>query len=99
MATVLTLGLSVGFVLLLLSLGSALGTLETDPGALGRRYQLTAALPPSLTPLDTALVMLRDGLEPVAPTDVALADAEVRKYVVGHREKTQGRSGGTAGDA
>ncbi len=45
-ATVITLGLSIGFVLLLLSLASALKALETDPGALGRRYQLTANLPP-----------------------------------------------------
>lgn len=46
-ATVLTLGLSVGFVLLMLALASELSTLETDPGALGKRYQLTASLPPS----------------------------------------------------
>lgn len=46
-ATVLTLGLSVGFVLLMLALASELSTLQTDPGALGKRYQLTAALPPS----------------------------------------------------
>ena len=47
LATVLTLGLSAAFVLLLLSLASELNALQTDPGALGRRYQLTAALPPS----------------------------------------------------
>ena len=41
-ATVITLGLSTAFVLLMLSLASALSTLETDPGALGKRYQLTA---------------------------------------------------------
>ena len=46
-ATVLTLGLSAAFVLLMLSLASELSALQTDPGALGRRYQLTAALPPS----------------------------------------------------
>ena len=42
----ITLGLSIAFILLLLSLASALSALETDPGALGRRYQLTAQLPP-----------------------------------------------------
>ena len=47
-STVLTLGLSAAFVLLLLALASALSSLETDPGALGRRYQLTASGPPSL---------------------------------------------------
>lgn len=50
LATVVTLGLSAAFVLLLLSLATALNSLETDPGALGRRYQLTAAGPPSLVP-------------------------------------------------
>jgi ABC-type lipoprotein release transport system permease subunit len=49
-ATALTLGLSTGFVLLMLALASALATLETDPSALGKRYQLTAAAPPSLAP-------------------------------------------------
>jgi ABC-type antimicrobial peptide transport system permease subunit len=44
-ATVLTLGTSTAFVLLLLALVSALSALETDPGALGKRYQLTASLP------------------------------------------------------
>ena len=44
-ATVLTLGTSTAFVLLLLALASALSALETDPGALGKRYQLTALLP------------------------------------------------------
>jgi ABC-type antimicrobial peptide transport system permease subunit len=45
LATATTLGLSVGFVLLLLALASELSTLQTDPSALGERYQLTAALP------------------------------------------------------
>jgi ABC-type antimicrobial peptide transport system permease subunit len=44
-ATVLTLGTSTAFVLLLLALAGALSALETDPGALGKRYQLTASLP------------------------------------------------------
>ncbi len=46
-ATVAALGFSTGFVLLLLALASALSSLETDPQALGKRYQLTAALPAS----------------------------------------------------
>ena len=46
-ATALTLGLSTAFVLLMLALASTLSSLETDPGALGKRYQLTAYLPPS----------------------------------------------------
>jgi ABC-type antimicrobial peptide transport system permease subunit len=46
-ATATTLGASTAFVLLMLALASALATLETDPQALGKRYQLTAALPPS----------------------------------------------------
>jgi ABC-type lipoprotein release transport system permease subunit len=39
------LGCSVAFVLLMLALASGLAALETDPQALGKRYQLTAALP------------------------------------------------------
>jgi hypothetical protein len=49
-ATVVTLGLSTGFVLLMLALASALSALETDPGALGKRYQLTASMPVSAVP-------------------------------------------------
>ncbi len=37
-ATTVTLGLSCAFVLLMLALASALSTLETDPGALGKRF-------------------------------------------------------------
>jgi ABC-type lipoprotein release transport system permease subunit len=48
-ATALTLGLSAGFVLLMLALASTLSTLETDPSALGKRYQMTAPAPPSMT--------------------------------------------------
>jgi ABC-type lipoprotein release transport system permease subunit len=48
-ATVLTLGTSAAFVLLLLALASALSVLETDPGALGKRYQLASSLPASST--------------------------------------------------
>jgi len=46
-ATVLMLGLSVAFVLLMLALDSELSALQADPGALGERYELTASLPPS----------------------------------------------------
>jgi ABC-type antimicrobial peptide transport system permease subunit len=49
-ATVVTLGLSTGFVLLMLALASALSALETDPQALGKRYQLTASMPVSTVP-------------------------------------------------
>jgi ABC-type antimicrobial peptide transport system permease subunit len=49
-ATVVTLGLSTGFVLLMLALASALSALETDPQALGKRYQLTASMPVSTLP-------------------------------------------------
>jgi ABC-type lipoprotein release transport system permease subunit len=62
-ATVLTLGLSVGFVLLMLALASELSTLETDPGALGKRYQLTATLPPS----SASEVQRIPGVQAVAP--------------------------------
>jgi molybdopterin biosynthesis enzyme len=36
---------------------------------------ITQRLPPSLTPLDAALAMLLDGLAPVAPSEVPLAEA------------------------
>ncbi len=62
-ATVVTLGLSTAFALLLLALASALGTLETDPSALGKRYQLVASLPPSATPRVRALA----GVQAAAP--------------------------------
>jgi hypothetical protein len=47
LTTAATLGFSTAFVLLMLALASALSSLETDPGALGKRYQLTAQLPAS----------------------------------------------------
>jgi ABC-type lipoprotein release transport system permease subunit len=62
-ATAVTLGVSTAFVLLLLSLASGLSTLETDPGALGKRYQLTASLPPSLVPRVRAI----PGVQAAAP--------------------------------
>lgn len=58
-ATVLTLGTSTAFVLLLLALASALSALETDPGALGKRYQLTAALPADSAPHVRAVAGVR----------------------------------------
>jgi predicted lysophospholipase L1 biosynthesis ABC-type transport system permease subunit len=71
-ATVITLGLSAGFVLLMLSLASELSALQTDPSALGRRYQLTAALPPS----DAGKVARIAGVADVAPRyDVRAVDS------------------------
>jgi len=71
-ATALMLGVSTAFVLLLLSLASALQTLETDPGALGERYQLTAQLPPSSVREVRAL----PGVQAVAPRyEVQAADS------------------------
>ncbi len=49
-ATAVTLGCSTAFVLLMLALASALSVLQTDPQALGKRYQLTANLPASAAP-------------------------------------------------
>jgi ABC-type lipoprotein release transport system permease subunit len=51
------------FVLLMLSLASELSSLETDPGALGKRYALTANLPPSAVPRVRAI----PGVAAVAP--------------------------------
>jgi ABC-type lipoprotein release transport system permease subunit len=62
-ATVITLGLSTAFVLLMLSLASALSALETDPSALGKRYQLTATLPPD----SAGRVRRIPGVQAVAP--------------------------------
>ncbi len=62
-ATVVTLGLSTAFVLLMLALASALSTLETDPGALGKRYQLTASLPAGAVPQVLAI----PGVQAAAP--------------------------------
>jgi hypothetical protein len=62
-ATVAALGFSTGFVLLLLALASALSSLETDPQALGKRYQLTADLPASAV----SHVRSIPGVQAVAP--------------------------------
>ena len=71
-ATVVTLGLSTGFVLLMLALASGLSALETDPGALGKRYQLTASLPLAAT----ARVRAIQGVQAAAPRyEVEAADS------------------------
>jgi ABC-type lipoprotein release transport system permease subunit len=44
-ATLTVLAASTAFILLMLALASELKQLQSDPAALGRRYQLTAALP------------------------------------------------------
>jgi hypothetical protein len=70
--TALTLGVSTAFVLLMLALAGALHSLQTDPGALGKRYQLTAALPPS----STRAVRVLGGVAAVAPRyEVQAADS------------------------
>jgi hypothetical protein len=47
---VVVLGAAAAVVLLLVSLASLLATLRDDPGTLGKRYQLTARLPPESAP-------------------------------------------------
>lgn len=54
-STLTVLGISVAFILLMLALASELGELANNPAALGRRYQLTAALPASAAPSVAAL--------------------------------------------
>jgi ABC-type lipoprotein release transport system permease subunit len=63
LSTAATLGFSTAFVLLMLALASALSSLETDPGALGKRYQLTAQLPASAA----AHVRMIRGVQAAAP--------------------------------
>ena len=46
-STLTVLGTSVAFILLMLALASELGELASNPATLGKRYQLTAALPAS----------------------------------------------------
>jgi ABC-type antimicrobial peptide transport system permease subunit len=62
-ATAVTLGCSAAFVLLMLALVSALSALETDPQALGKRYQLSADLPASAVRQVKAI----SGVESAAP--------------------------------
>jgi ABC-type lipoprotein release transport system permease subunit len=61
--TAAMLGLSTAFVLLMLALASSLSSLETDPGALGKRYQLTAQQPASAA----ARVRAIPGVQAAAP--------------------------------
>lgn len=68
-ATVVMLGISAAFVLLMLALAAELGALQTDPNALGRRYQLTASLPAS----EAAVVRRIAGVAAVAPRYQLLA--------------------------
>ena len=63
LATAVTLGCSTAFVLLMLALASALSTLETDPQALGKHYELTADLPASAA----ARVRKIPGVQAAAP--------------------------------
>jgi ABC-type antimicrobial peptide transport system permease subunit len=55
LSTLTVLGTSVAFILLMLALASELGELANNPAALGKRYQLTAALPASNAPRVAAL--------------------------------------------
>jgi ABC-type lipoprotein release transport system permease subunit len=48
LASVATIGVCAGIVTLMLALASLLERLRDDPGTVGKRYQLTAALDPSL---------------------------------------------------
>ncbi len=75
-ATVVALGFSTAFVLLMLALASALSSLETDPQALGRRYQLTAQEPASAVPRVRAI----PGVQAVAPR---YEDQAVDSYSLG----------------
>ena len=50
LASVLTIAVSAGVVILMLALASLLVRLRDDPGTVGKRYQLTAQLNPALLP-------------------------------------------------
>ena len=76
LATTCALGFSTAFVLLMLALASALSSLETDPQALGKRYQLTAQLPVSAVPRLRAM----RGVQAVAPR---YEDEAVDSYSLG----------------
>lgn len=62
-ATIVSLAVCSGFVLLMLALASALAALESDPAALGRRYQLSASLPAAAAGRVRSLA----GVQAVAP--------------------------------
>jgi ABC-type lipoprotein release transport system permease subunit len=49
-ATLASLAICTSFVLLMLALAAQLNNLANDPTSLGRRYQLSASLPPSAAP-------------------------------------------------
>jgi predicted lysophospholipase L1 biosynthesis ABC-type transport system permease subunit len=81
-ATVCVLGVSAGFVALLLALATLLDRLEHDPGSVGKRYQLSVHLSEALTPSVAAI----PGVAAAAPrTVVQAADSfdlgEVAKLV------------------
>ena len=72
LATVAMLGCSTAFVLLMLALAGALSSLETDPQALGKRYQITAAAPPG----EAARIARTPGVLAAAPRyEVRAVDA------------------------
>ena len=60
LASVLTIAVSAGVVILMLALASLLVRLRDDPGTVGKRYQLTAQLDPSRLPEVRALPGVRD---------------------------------------
>ena len=60
LASVLTIAVSAGVVLLMLALASLLVRLRDDPGTVGKRYQLTARLSASQLPAVRALPGVRD---------------------------------------
>jgi ABC-type lipoprotein release transport system permease subunit len=71
-ATLASLAICTSFVLLMLALAAQLNTLANDPTALGRRYQLSVALPASAAPRVRAL----PGVTAAAPRwEVSAVDA------------------------
>ena len=60
LAAVATIGVCAGMVILMLALASLLQRLRDDPGTVGKRYELTARLDPSLLPEVRALPGVRD---------------------------------------
>jgi hypothetical protein len=71
-ATLVSLAICTSFVLLMLALAAELNTLANDPTALGRRFQLSAALPAAAAPRVRAL----PGVEAVGPRwEVSAVDA------------------------
>jgi ABC-type antimicrobial peptide transport system permease subunit len=62
-STLVVLGVSAAFILLMLALASELVALRADPGSLGRRYALSASLPAS----QAAAVARIDGVAAAAP--------------------------------